>query len=84
MTGIRHPVDHQIKDLGNRVVVGKDPTGFEQLAQYVIQRLDRIGGIDHSSYIRGVIEEDSLQIEPLAGREVRAAGEGKIVPFSVP
>jgi hypothetical protein len=39
--------DGEVKQLQRRVVVGKAAAGLDDLAQAAVQRLDRVGSVDH-------------------------------------
>src|SRR5437773_11832335 len=50
-------LDGEIKQLQRRVVVWKAAAGLDDLAQATVQRLDRVGGVDHLADARSEREE---------------------------
>ena len=77
----------QVEQLAHRVVVGESAPPLDDFAQAVVQRFDRIGGVDHLADRRRIVEErrQTLPVLPPQRRDSRillAPGKGKTVIFS--
>ena len=64
-------LDREIEQLQRRIVVGEAASGFDDLAQRSVQRLDRVGGVDHLADA-GREREERHDVLPAAARPPRS------------
>lgn len=62
ITNRHHPlfgnvVERQGKQLVDRFLIREKSLGFEYLAERAVERLNRIGGINHLATVRWIVEE---------------------------
>jgi hypothetical protein len=60
--------DREVPQFERGIVIGKAAAGFHHLAQAAVQRLDRVGGVDHLADAgREREEQNDMKLPPIAG-----------------